>query len=128
MTMTGRNGKRKRRNDRNHIVYKLTCEPTGESYIGITVATGRAFQKSLATRWKKHVYHAVVEQRPYRLQNAIRAHGADAFNHEILRVVRGKSAAHTMERAWIKTHKPALNTECTASKRSRWENSRKNVG
>jgi hypothetical protein len=119
---TGRNGHRKRRNDRNHIVYKLTCAATGESYIGITVANGRAFKKSLATRWQKHVYHAVVEERPYRLQEAIRTHGEKSFEHEIIRVVRGKAEAHTMERAWIKVEKPALNTECTAKKRSRWEN------
>lgn len=115
--------KRKRRNDRNHIVYKLTCKPTGESYVGITVATGRAFKKSLATRWKKHVYHALVEKRPYRLQDAIRKHGPAAFMHETIDIVRGKAAAHAMERVLVKTQKPVLNTEMTARKRSRWENS-----
>jgi hypothetical protein len=114
---TGRNGFRKRRNDRTHLVYALTCEPTGERYIGITVSQGRAYQKSVRVRWQKHVYHAMVEGRDHMLQRAIREHGAEAFSHELLYIVRGKSAAHEIERDLIVAECPELNTECTARKR-----------
>lgn len=112
--------KRKRRNDRNHLIYRLTDTVTGETYIGLTVCKGRAYWKSLATRWQKHVYHACVEMRPYTLQKRIRAHGEEAFMYEILTIVRGKASAHNEERKLIKKHRPALNTECTERKRSRW--------
>ncbi len=114
---TGRNGHRKRRTDRNHIVYGITCEPTGERYIGITVVSGRAFQKSVKVRWQKHVYHAMVEGRDYALQRAIREHGESSFSHELLYIVRGKAAAHEIERQLIDDEAPELNTECTARKR-----------
>jgi len=115
--MTGRNGHRKRRNDRNHVIYSITCDPTGERYIGITVVMGRAFQKSVKVRWQKHVYHAMVEGRDYALQRAIRKHGEESFSHELLYIVRGKSAAHEIERQLIDAEAPELNTECTARKR-----------
>lgn len=115
--MTGRNGNRKRRNDRTHLVYALTCEPTGEHYIGITVSQGRAYQKSVKIRWQKHVYHAMVEGRDYALQRAIRKHGEEAFSHELLYVVRGKAAAHEVERDLIDAEAPQLNVEMTARKR-----------
>lgn len=108
--------KRKRRSDRNHLIYRLTDVITGEHYIGLTVSKGRAYWKSLATRWQKHLYHACVEKRPYILQKRIRAHGPEAFEYEILYIVRGKAAAHELERSLIKKYMPALNTECTERK------------
>lgn len=115
--MTGRNGCRKRRSDRTHLIYVLTCEPTGERYIGITVSIGRAYQKSVKSRWQKHVYHALVEGRDFALQRAIREHGAEAFSHELLYIVRGKTAAHEIERDLINDEAPELNVEMTARKR-----------
>lgn len=114
-------GKRKPRSDRNHLIYRLTDTVTGEKYVGLTVCKGRAYWKSLATRWRKHVYHACVENRPHRLQERIRAHGEEAFEYEILYIVRGKAEAHELERSLIKKYAPELNTECTDRKRSRWE-------
>lgn len=108
---------RKRRSDRNHLVYLIRCTNTGEEYIGITVVRGRAFNKSLAIRWRDHLYHAFVEGRNHLLQKAIRKHGEEAFEHEILWIVRGKSAAHEVEREEIGKRKPTLNVECTARKR-----------
>ena len=104
--MTGRNGCRKRRSDRTHLIYVLTCEPTGERYIGITVSIGRAYQKSVKSRWQKHVYHALVEGRDFALQRAIREHGEEAFSHELLYIVRGKTAAHEIERELISDEAP----------------------
>lgn len=101
--------KRKRRSDRNHVIYQLTCNPTGETYIGITVARGRAFKKSMDIRWTGHCYHATVENRPTTLADRIRTHGADAFGKEILAVVRGKTEAHTQEMNYIRNLRPSLN-------------------
>ena len=114
---TGRNGFRKRRSDRNHLVYLITCETTGEEYIGITVVRGRAVFKSMDIRWRDHVYHAQVERRDYPLQRSIRKHGAEAFTHEVLWIVRGKAAAHEVERDEIAARAPVLNVECTSRKR-----------
>lgn len=107
----------KRRCDRNHAVYQITCKPTGERYIGITVVRGRAFQRSVKIRWEGHVYHAMIEGREYPLQQRIREYGAEAFTHELLCVIRGKQAAHDHERELIKASNPELNVECTSRKR-----------
>jgi len=115
--MNGRNGCRKRRNDRSHVIYSITCIPTGEEYIGITVSIGRARLKSIASRWQKHVYHAFVEGRSFPLQKAIRKHGAEAFSHELLGVVRGKTAAHELEREIMADREPALNVEMCAGRK-----------
>lgn len=102
-------GKRKRRNDRNHIIYELVCNETGDNYIGITVARGRAYQKSLDIRWKGHIYHATIENRDLPLAATIRYHGPDGFSKRIISVVRGKPAAHIEETRLIKELNPTLN-------------------
>jgi hypothetical protein len=107
---------RKRRSDRNHVVYRITCLVTGERYIGITVVSGRAFQKSVKIRWHRHLYHALIEKREYPLQIAIREHGPSAFTHELLCVIRGKQEAHDYEKALIQAEMPELNVECTGRK------------
>lgn len=119
--------KRKRRSDRNHVVYRITCIPTGDTYIGITVVRGRAFKKSLRMRFDGHVYHAKIEKRPYALHKAIRKHGADAFKHEIIEIVRGKAAAHAREVELIHEQVPALNVEATKRKRRSKKREKKNV-
>lgn len=125
--MNGRNGCRKRRNDRMHCVYVIRCEPTGEEYVGITVSIGRARLKSVASRWQKHVYHAFVEGRSFPLQKAIRKHGAEAFKHELLAVTRGKPAAHKLEREIIAERKPALNVEMMAGRKTVGKRTKKMV-
>jgi hypothetical protein len=87
------------------------CDITGEEYIGITVALGRAYLKSVKSRWQKHTYHALVEGRTFPLQVAIREHGPENFTHELLAVVRGKTEAHDLEREIMTERKPALNVE-----------------
>lgn len=125
--MNGRNGCRKRRNDRNHVIYSIVCEKTGEEYIGITVSLGRARLKSVASRWQKHVYHALVEGRSFPLQKAIRKHGEEAFSHELIAVVRGKSAAHELEREIIAERKPALNVEMCPGRKTVGKRTKKKV-
>lgn len=99
----------KRRCDRNHVVYQITCLITGERYVGITVVRGRAFKRSIDIRWQGHLYHALVENRHNPLQQRIREYGEQGFKKEILSIVRGKKQAHKFETEIIKTTKPELN-------------------
>ena len=104
---------RKRRNDRNHVVYLVTCDTTGDTYVGITVARGRAYQASMMERWRGHIYHATVENRHCPIHVAIRRYGADNFSHKVLCVVRGKEATHAKERELVRELSPTLNVALT---------------
>ena len=100
---------RKRRNDRNHVIYLATNQVTDESYIGITVVTGRAYKKSAQQRWLGHVYRAEIEQAELPLSANIRYYGTGAFIVQILEVVRGKANAHAREFELIREYNPKLN-------------------
>ena len=101
--------KRKIRTDRNHIVYSLTV--VGLEYVGVTYVENRSPTKSLRRRWQKHVRRALTEGRDWTLCQAIRKHGPEAFQIEVVEVVRGKPAAHVREREMIRARKPKLNTD-----------------
>ena len=77
----------------------------------MTFVERSAVKKSLTRRWQKHVRRALTENKNWKLCIAIRKYGADAFDVTVLDVVRGKSAAHTLERELIKSRKPKLNTD-----------------
>jgi hypothetical protein len=100
---------RKKRTDRNHLVYKLQVKSL--IYIGVTHVDRGSPTKSLRRRWLKHVQRAMSEDRQWKLCVAIRKHGPDAFTVEIIKVVRGKTVAHETERELIRTVKPNLNTD-----------------
>ena len=101
---------RKRRNDRNHVIYQITA-PNGDRYIGITFVRGRAFKRSAKIRWEAHVRNALDYGRDNLLSLSIREHGVENFSREILEVVRGKKATHERERELIAEFKPELNME-----------------
>ena len=101
--------KRKKRSDRNHIVYMLKVR--NQAYVGVTVVSNGSIVKSMRRRWLKHVQRAMAEDRAWKLCEAIRKYGAEAFDVEILEVVRGKSQAHTVERDLIRKINPKLNTD-----------------
>ena len=101
---------RKRRNDRNHVIYQLTA-PNGERYIGITFARGRAYKRSAKIRWEAHVRNALDYDRQNLLSVAIREQGVSNFAREVLEIVRGKQNAHDRERELIKLTQPELNME-----------------
>mgnify|MGYP002631310647 FL=1 len=88
---------RKRRNDRNQVIYMLTCVVTGERYVGLTVARGRAYGRSMNIRFDAHIRNATVYGKETLLYNAMREHNPSSFRKEVLEVVRGKAAAHVRE-------------------------------
>jgi len=102
--------KRKKRSDRNHIIYQLTNTVNGEKYIGVTVVTGRAYLKSLRSRWIRHIYKATKAMAQYPISEAIREYGEEAFTREILTKVRGKKNAFETESQLINEIRPKLNT------------------
>ena len=100
---------RKRRSDRNHIVYKITVKT--KTYVGVTHVGKSTPNKGLARRWRKHVQRAFAENYNWKLCEAIRKYGPDAFTVEIIEVVRGKRNAHVVERALIRELNPSLNSD-----------------
>jgi predicted GIY-YIG superfamily endonuclease len=98
---------RKKRSDRNHIVYMLTNCVTGDYYIGVTQGSR---QRDLKIRVQKHVRRALTEGKSWTLCDAIRSYGAESFVAQELAVVRGKVPAHALERCLIAEHTPALNS------------------
>ena len=107
---------RKRRSDRNHLVYEIECIPTGATYIGITVMKGIAKKRTLQQRWKAHQYKAFHLGEDWALPKAIRKHGVDNFDVRVLDVIRGKAAAYAYEAQLINDIKPKLNTRKKQSK------------
>lgn len=100
---------RKRRTDRNHAIYELFCEATGDSYIGITVVDGSALS-SVRGRFNRHLSRARTESKNWNLCEALRTYGREGFTPYLLEVVRGKTAAHARERELIAVMQPALNS------------------
>ncbi len=103
---------RKKRSDRNHIIYKITCIKTNESYIGLTVQLGQKKIGSAKNRLKSHFSRA-RSGKGWLLHEKIREHGERNFKTEVLCVVRGKKKAHIKEVDLIKEFKPELNQKQT---------------
>ena len=101
---------RKPRSDRNHVIYRVECMDTGDSYIGLTVAKGNAFLRSVKVRWQKHVSRAICEDKNWSFCNALRDNANAVWRYEVLEVVRGRKPAHQRERQLIAVYEPNLNT------------------
>ena len=102
---------RKKRNDRNHVIYMISCENTGDFYIGLTVAVGRAFRKSAEVRFMKHRSAAKMDGKAWAFSEFLRANPAAKYDVHVLDVIRGRKAAHELERALIAGFEPTLNTK-----------------
>jgi len=99
---------RKKRSDRNHLIYQLGCLETGDTYIGITSLRGKRIDKALATRWQQHQYRAMNQNKDWALCKAIRAN--KDWVYEAICVIRGKAEAHAKEVSLIDEMQPTLNT------------------
>ena len=101
---------RKKRADRNHIIYELRVN--GLNYIGVTAKTESTVNKSVLARAAKHFYRAKTETKNWLLCQELRKL-ADKSEIEVLvhEVVRGKAAAHKREVEIRRAVKPALNTD-----------------
>ncbi len=100
---------RKKRNDRTHIIYMI--ESGTDFYIGVTAKTESTVKKSVMTRCRKHLYRSRSEDKSWALYEALRERGVGAFTVRVVDVLRGKTAAHNMERTLIRELKPNLNTD-----------------
>jgi predicted GIY-YIG superfamily endonuclease len=101
--------KRKTRSDRNHAIYVITNNVTGDFYVGVTVCSG-SMNKALKVRFQKHVRRALTENKDWALCASIREFGPEVFTYELIEKIRGKAEAHTRERELTRELQPALNT------------------
>ena len=102
---------RKRRTDRNQVIYFIQDKVTLEYYIGLTaVCFAGNVRKTLNRRMQKHMQRALTENKNWGLSRALRERGADSFVFGVVEVVRGKRPAHARETELINTLQPALNT------------------
>lgn len=101
---------RKKRSDRNHVLYRLACDATGDFYVGVTAVQGQAPVRSVKVRVQKHMSRAKKEKKSWTLYVALRKFMEAKWTYEVLEVVRGRKNAHQRERQLIAKLKPTLNT------------------
>ena len=108
--MTQTNTIRKKRTDRNHIIYELRV--AGGNYIGVTAKTETTINKSVLARAAKHYYRAKREAKDWALCHALRSLNdkseIEVYVHE---VIRGKAQAHKREVELRRLINPTLNTD-----------------
>jgi len=101
---------RKKRVDRNHIIYELVVN--GKNYIGVTAKTETTVQKSVKSRAAKHFYRAKTEDKNWLLCAELRKlNSKDEIEILVHAVIRGKAEAHKTEVAIRRLVKPILNTD-----------------
>lgn len=101
---------RKKRSDRNHVIYLITNASTGDTYVGLTVAQGQAYLRSVKVRWQKHVSAALNDGKEWAFSKALRENTTAMWNYKVLEIIRGRKNAHQRERQLIKELSPNLNT------------------
>jgi hypothetical protein len=108
--MDTKNTPRKKRTDRNHIIYELRIN--GANYIGVTAKTESTINKSVLARAAKHYYRAKTESKNWLLCAALREL-TDKSQIEVLvhEVIRGKAEAHKREVELRREINPTLNTD-----------------
>lgn len=74
------------------LVYRATCTATGKAYVGITA-------QSLSARIAQHVYKSKKVDTPF--AEAIRLHGANAFEWEVLERVQSREEMFAAEKKWV---------------------------
>ncbi len=103
---------RKKRSDRTHIIYRIDTKDG--FYIGLTAKTQDTVDKSVRYRFGKHLSRAIREDKPWNLYKSLKTSllGRKQYpiSIHVLTTVRGKAAAHTLERELIAQYAPTLNT------------------
>jgi TfoX/Sxy family transcriptional regulator of competence genes len=108
--MTATNTHRKKRTDRNHIIYELVVN--GKNYIGVTAKTAATVNKSVLARAAKHFYRAKTEDKNWSLCIELRKlDSKDQIEVYVHEVIRGKAEAHKREVEIRRMVKPTLNTD-----------------
>lgn len=82
-------------------VYRITNTKNGKAYIGQT-------SKDVGTRFKEHVYTAIMQESNWHFAKAIRKHGADVWKTEVIDFAFSQTEAHKKECHWI-THYDTIN-------------------
>jgi hypothetical protein len=101
---------RKKRADRNHIIYELVVN--GQNYIGVTAKTESTVLKSVRARAAKHFYRAKTETKNWLLCQALRSLSSkEDIEIRVHEIVRGKAEAHRREVEIRRAVKPVLNTD-----------------
>ena len=54
---------RKKRKDRNHVIYEIVNTTNGKSYLGVTACIGRRINYSVQLRFQKHCSRAKKEKK-----------------------------------------------------------------
>ena len=102
---------RKRRSDRNQVIYFIQNIVTLEYYIGLTAMEYKGnIHRTLYRRMQKHTQRALTENKTWGLSVALRTLGPEQFIFGKIEVVRGKKQAHARETELINTLQPQLNT------------------
>ena len=108
--METKNVTRKKRTDRNHIIYELIV-PAG-NYIGVTAKTESTVLKSVKARAAKHFYRAKTESKNWELCMALRElTDKNEIEIRVHAIIRGKAEAHKEEVRIRRAVKPNLNTD-----------------
>ena len=108
--MTQTTTPRKKRVDRNHIIYELRVN--GLNYIGVTAKTESTVNKSVLARAAKHYYRAKTESKDWLLCTELRRlESKDEIEIIVHAVIRGKAEAHKEEVRIRRAVRPALNTD-----------------
>ena len=101
---------RKKRNDRNHVLYEIVNTSNGKSYLGITAAIGRRFHYSAKLRLQKHFSRARKENKQWALYIDMRENDESVYELFIVDIVRGKALAHQIETQLLKEFEYELNS------------------
>ena len=108
--MDTKNTTRKKRTDRNHIIYELVVN--GMNYIGVTAKTESTVLKSVRVRANKHFYRAKSESKNLLMCEALRSLSSkDEIEIRVHEIVRGKAEAHRREVEIRRLVRPILNTD-----------------
>lgn len=75
-------------------VYCHTHRESGRRYVGYA-------SNGMMCRWRDHVRNAIHENRKCELSRAIREHGPEAFNHEVICTAQTLKDAKFLERHYI---------------------------